>query len=373
MTGRIKNSNDSTLVKPSIDLTVMHNNFKTLSPDEASDHLAGLEIYLQHATDLIAGRLKGEFFDHSDHLIFIREIVKTLQLFLLKNRMMAMSDSSEPALTCSIDPSHSGFPVFLRDFRFLAADKARAAAETLHARPDGSLVDDALYYIFQGSYPTEIILEKLLNTYHEKLFHVDIFDEEISFTQDAKRDGDGYYVKEIAYRLNGDDNLPQVYTFCFTVSERMFEKNTSWRQMFQQNVLEGMNTTSDLELGYLANRLGALEAIDLQLIERYTFGPFYSRHTEKGDGMGHLFDAGKPGDGILLFEKQTVHKVGENRRRTWTFFNTKRISNTFSPVLRSPRYALMPHRFIQMAHRSESVFTENIKMFGITEQGELVD
>jgi len=373
MNGRVKNSNYSSLLEPSIDLTLHHNNFKTLKPDEASEHLSCLEAYMKHMVSLISDSRKTEFADCDELLTFTKEIIKTLELFIVKNRIAALAESDEPALSCSIDPSDSGFPIFIRDFRFLANDKERAGSEVKGIKSDDTLVENALYDIFKGTYPTSAILEKLKKNYFETLLTVEIADETIQYTSEKKESGKDYFIKEILCRLNGDDNLPQVYTLYFKVPSETYYKNKTWREKFDQAIKSGLTTVSDLELSYLAKQLGAILEIDLHLIERYTIGPFYSRFTEHDDGVETLFEDSQKEDGMLMFIRHSINKIGENKKRSGIFFKKKRVSNKYSPVIESPRYSLLPHRFIQKAHLETTGLPDNMKMFGITAKGDVVD
>lgn len=373
MNRRIRNSNYSSLLEPSIDLTLHQNNFQKLAPDEASEHLTGLVAYLKHMVLLISDEEKTDFADSGTLLVFLREIRTTLELFILKNRIAGLSDSSESGLSCSIDPSDSGFPIFVRDFRFLANDKTRAKKELKGCKPDDVLVENALYDIFKGIYPSTVILEKLKKNYYDKLRTVDIADEVIQYTAEKKEDGNDYFIKEIICRMNGDDNLPQLYTIYFKITAETNKKNKTWLQRFDNAISTGLTTVKDLELSYLAKQLDQIKEIDLQLIERYTIGPFYSRFTDMYNDFEELFDNSEKTDCILVFTRHSVNKIGENRKRSGLLLRKKRVGNSFSPVIESPRYTILPHRMIQKAHLETTSLPDNLKMFGITAKGDVVD
>jgi len=165
----IKDSSRTTVVDHSIDLRTDFKNVQTLAPQEANVHLATLAGMLTMMVKVISRRLPKDGGNNPDFLNYLKKLSNTLKAFVLKHRLESMKPNSDIRLSCTIDPSDSGFPIFVRDFKFLTTDKENAAEEFKKLPRNERLVDDALFLLFRGHFPKDVILQKLVRNYYKML------------------------------------------------------------------------------------------------------------------------------------------------------------------------------------------------------------
>ena len=135
----IKDSNTTTRADHSISLELNQPNFKTLQPDEAFTHLSLLAKMLDLSYLLVSKRLPKDGGTNPDLLTYLKKLHETLEAIVMKHKLDADKPNSDIRLSCTIDPSDSGFPVVVRDFKFLNTDKEQADAE-LQALPDDAKI-----------------------------------------------------------------------------------------------------------------------------------------------------------------------------------------------------------------------------------------
>jgi hypothetical protein len=307
---------------------------------------------------------------------FLEKISRTLNAFVLKNRLEAMEINSDIRLSCTIDPSDSGFPIFVRDFKFLSTDKQNALQELEEIPDDAHLVDDALFLLFRGHFPKDVVLQKLARNYYSTLLGLDIPAAlSIAPSVHIKHEDDMHYCKKSFERLDDHHNLPRFYTAYLKIPEKTYPK-PDWEQAVEQAINDGFSTITALELGYLAPKIEDIEGVQLEYLERFDIGPFYSPHTENGKAVNALIDS--PDDCIMMFSKSTVVRTGQEARtglserlKSWRSGDTH--VGAFSPAIQSPQYVLMPHRLIQKVHNLDIMLKDHTRMFGVTPKGEIYD
>ena len=371
----IKDSTQTTIVEHSIDLHIDHKNFKTLTPEEARIHLSMLANMLRAMSSVIAHHLPNDGGNNPSFMRYIKKLRATLDAILLKHRLEAAKPNSDIRLSCTIDPTDSGFPVFVRDFKFLVTDKEQTINELQKLPKDDKLVDDALFMLFRGSFPRNVILQKLVRKYYETLDVLTMPEPlRIYPPVHVKEEPPMHYCTLSFERLDDHHNIPRFYTLYLKIPEKTYPYHDEWEEQLKQAVLGGLSTVTNLELRYLARKVEDIEGIQLEYLERFDIGPFYSVYTENSQTVQALIDS--PQDYIMMFNKSTVVRVAEEQRvgfREWFkgWRSGDEFIGNFSPVIASPQYILAPHRLIQKVHNLNITLKEQTKMFGITSTGEM--
>jgi hypothetical protein len=372
----LKDSTKTTVANHSIDLQIEQQNFKTLNPDDARIHLDRLAFMLTMIAKVMMKRLPDDGGNNLELQTFLRKLSDMLDTFVLKNRLEAMKPNSDIRLSCTIDPTDSGFPVIVRDFRFLMTDQEHAAEALRKLPEDQRLVDDALFLLFRGHFPKETVLQKLTRNYYKTLQDVTMPERlKIFPITHIKEEDRMHYCKKSFERLDDHYNLPRFYTTYLKVPSKTYPK-TDWEPEIDNAISEGLSTVTALELGYLAKKIEVIEGVQLEFLERFDIGPFYSPHTENSETVQRLLESDD--DCIMMFSKSMVVRTGEESRaglserlRGWRSGDTH--LGEFSPAIESPQYILMPHRLIQKVHNLDIKLKEHTKMFGVTHVGEIYD
>lgn len=373
----LKDSSQTTIVEHDIDLRVEHKNLKTLTPEDARAHLSMLADMLRAMSRVIGQKLPNDGGQNPSFMRYIKKLRHTLDAILLKHRLEASKPNSDIRLSCTIDPTDSGFPIFVRDFKFLVSDKEQTIRELQQLPKDEKLVDDALFMLFRGSFPRNVILQKLTRSYYETL-DVLTMPEPLRIYPPVhlKEEQQMHYCTLSFERLDDHHNIPRFYTLYLKIPEKTYPYSDEWEEELKQAVLSGLSTVANLELRYLARKVEDIEGVQLEYLERFDIGPFYSVYTENSPTVQALIDA--PQDYIMMFNKSTVFRVDEEQRagfREWfrAWRSGDEFIGNFSPVIASPQYILMPHRLIQKVHNLNISLKEQTKMFGITSTGEIYE
>jgi hypothetical protein len=357
-------------------MRVNQNNFKVLEPDAARGHLDRLAFMLTMVSDIMQKRLPRDGGSNTELHEFLKKVSDTLNAFVLKNRLEAMKANSDIRLSCTIDPSDSGFPIFVRDFKFLTTDKQNTLQELEKLPDDAHLVDDALFLLFRGHFPKDVVFQKLARNYYTTLSELDMPEHlSIGSSVHLKHEDRMHYCKKSFERLDDHHNLPRFYTAYLKIPEKTYPK-PDWEPAIDQAIREGFSTVTALELGYLAPKIEVIEGVQLEYLERFDIGPFYSMHTENGEAVSSLIDS--PDDCIMMFNKSTIVRTGQEERaglkerlKGWRSGDTH--LGEFSPPIESPLYILMPHRLIQKVHNLDIKLKDRTRMFGVTPEGEIYD
>jgi len=183
------------------------------------------------------------------------------------------------------------------------------------------------------------------------------------------------YCTQSFERLDDHHNLPRFYTLYLKIPSKTYP-NAQWQTAVKQAIVEGLSTVTDLELKFLAQKVENIEGVQLEYLERFDVGPFYSVHTDNSQTVRTLIDV--ESDCIMMFSKATVVRTGEEERtglreRIKGWRSGDEHTGRFSPVLNSPQYILMSHRLIQKVHNLNITLKEHTKMYGITRTGEIYE
>lgn len=373
---QIKDSSRTTVADHSIDLQVNQKNFKTLEPEDARTHLSMLARMLTLTVQMVAKKLPKDGGNNPDLLHYLKKLWKTLDAIVIKHKLEAAKPNSDIRLSCTIDPSDSGFPVMVRDFKFLNTDKEGAAQELNQLPEDDKLVDDALYLLFRGHFPKNVILQKLTRNYYTTLTKLMMPQPlDIYPINQIKEDNRINYCIQAFERLDDHSNIPRFYTLYLRIPSKTFP-HPEWKDGLRQSIKSGLSTVTNLELGYLAKKIEEIEGVQVEYIERFDIGPFYSKYTENGAAVRALIDAEQ--DCIMMFSKSSLIRTGEEEReglreRFKGWRSGDEHIGQFSPVINSPQYILMPHRLIQKVHNLNITLKDHTKMYGVTNTGEIYE
>ena len=372
----IKDNSKATVAEHSIDLRVNQKNFQTLTPEEARAHLELLSKMLGMTSQVVAEKLPADGGNNPDFLKYLEKLTNTLEAFILKNRLESNKPNSDIRLSCTIDPSDSGFPIFVRDFKFLSTDQQKAQEELQHVPENDKLIDDALFMLFRGHFPKNVILQKLTRNYYATLSKLSMPEAlKIYPPIHIKTDERVNYCTQSFERLDDHSNIPRFYTLYLKIPSKTYPKE-EWKDEIMRMIPEGLSTVTNLELGYLAKKIEEIEGVQLECIERFDIGPFYSIYTENSETVSTLIDSNS--DCIMMFSKSTVVRIGEEartgfRERFKGWRSGDEYTGNFSPVINSPQYILMPHRLIQKVHNLNITLKEHTNMYGITSTGEIYE
>ena len=372
----IKDSTKTTIVDHAIDMRVNQQNFKTLTPENARVHLGQLATMLGLTYDVCVQKLPKDAGQNQDFLAYLQQLALTLDAIGFKHELEAINPNRDIQLACTIDPSDSGFPIFVRDFKFLASDQANAAAQLASMPDDRKLVDDALYLLFRGLFPKNVVTQKLMRQYYRTLLALTLPETlRIHPVKEAQERDGLHYCTQSVERLDEHHNLPRFYTFYLRIPEKTYPR-PEWQDELRRALAGGFSTVTALELGYLAQQVEALEGIQLECVERFDIGPFYSAFTENGPAVSTLIEAAN--DNIMMFSKTMVVRTGEiervGLRERWLGWTSgDEAVGQFSPPIASPQYILMSHRLIQKVHNLNINLKDHTKMFGITSKGEIYE
>lgn len=359
----------------SIDLRVSDKNLLGLSAADAKIHLEMLGEMLFTMRRVLETKLTGEGGSNKEYLDYIYRLYLTVEAVFLKNRLESERHADDVRIKSAIDPTDSGFPVFVRDLKFLTTDIERAESVLAKMPEDKRLVDDALFLIFRGLFPKDVILQKLEKEYYSAIQKL-TFPERLKIHPHSivRVDKDAMYCMQSFERLDDHSNIPRFYTIYFRVPSKSFNSD-EWKREMKTAIPEGLSTVTNLELGFLAKEVEEIEGVQVEYIERFDVGPFFNRFTENTGAVGALIESDD--DYLMTFRKYSIVRSTETKRegfRNWWkgLMSGDDTIGEFSPAIASPLYCLMPHRLVQRAHARELPVT-NIKMFGITSSGDIYE
>ena len=372
----IKDSTQSSVTDHRIDLTVSEKNLRALTADETLMHLDMLAQMLTMTRKMVAEKLPREGGNNKELLNYLDKLDQTLDAIVLKNRLEAEKPNNDIRIPCSIDPSDSGFPIFVRDFKFLNTDKEAASQQLSGLPDDAQMVDDALFMLFRGHFPKNVILDKMTGEYYGTLRKLSLPEPLSIYPEtlvESREQGMNYCIQSFE-RLDEHSNIPRFYTLYLKIPAVSYKKH-EWRRQMLAAITQGISTVTNLELAYLAKEIEAVEGVQVECIERYDIGPFYNKFTNNQDMPATLVESDE--DCMILFRKHSVIRTGQKKRegfRNWWkgLSSGDRHLGEFSPMIASPQYILMPHRMAQRAY-SRNLFMKNAKMYGITAQGDIND
>ncbi len=361
------------------DLTGDRHGFHRLEDRAAYEHLTSLSAHLRLLATFLTEKMPKEGGANVDLRNYIDRFASTLDVVVLKHRLDGNSINADIKMDCAIDGSDSGFPLFVRDFPLIEKDKEDAEAELGKLPEYQEIIDGALFAMFRNVFPDEQIMQKLRRDYYGALAELE-FPQPIEsqrLLQGPEEGGMRFYRKSVA-RLDREHNIPRFYTVYFRVPEASFERKDQWRSELLGTLHAGLELLADVELAQLAKAVDMIAGIHLDQIERYDIGPFYGPHTVNSGPVGELLANGDADSSMMMFRRHAVQRMGEREmegiRAWWRGRRTgDRHAGIFSPVVVSPQHVLLPHRLIQKAYSARIDFGRNVKMYGITMDGEISD
>jgi hypothetical protein len=350
---------------------------KTLSPDETLEHLEMILRPLRMLPRFVYEKLPQDGGENTPLREYMIRVADTIEAIGMKTRM-ELELPRDTHFPCMIDPSASGYPLFARDLRMMVTDKNQAVERLSAMRTDSILVEDAIHAIMRGKFPADAVYEKLRREYFGHL-------QELAMPEPVRLHAPTFVKEQGAFshwtmsaeRLDDHHNIPRFYTLSYKIPNRSVN-NPAVHSAFNERVERSFTVSTDLELQLMAGEVESIEGIQLQAIERYDLGPLFNRFTNNSPEVQRLLDAGRKDDTIMVYKKQTVHRRGETPKqglmdRLNAFLSGDHSDGIFSPVVSSPYYALMPRRLIEKVHHLDIDLGQNVRMYGITSTGDLVD
>ena len=373
---QIKDSAKTTLADHSISLQVAQQNFKTLNSADARAHLTMLAQMLRLMFQTITKKLPKDGGNNIDYLNYLKKLIATIEVIVTKHQLEAARPNSDVQLSCTIDPTDSGFPIAVRDFTFLNNDKQQAVEQLERLPGDEKLVEDALYLIFRGLFPKDVVQQKLARNYYDTLSRLELPQTlQIHPYTHIKQDEAMNFCTVSFERLDEHHNLPRFYTLYLRIPSKSYLRE-EWQIELEEAIRTGISTVSNLELTTLAEKIEAIFGVQLEYLERFDVGPFYSKYTENGAAVTSLIEADD--DCLMMFSKASVVRMGEEghaglKDKFLGWRTGDENVGQFSPAINSPQYILMPHRLIQKVHNLNITLKDHTKMFGVTSKGEIYE
>ena len=366
----------TTLDKQEVNLEIGEN-FATLDEKCTQTHLATLSKMLRFLPRLVYDQMPDAGGGNPYLQEYMLRVANTIDALATKNRLeVAMLDEAVRSY-CAIDPTESGFPVIVRDFHLLENDKEKAA-EMLKSLPtDEKLVRDALFTLFRGVYPEDVVLRKLQRDYFQMLKDTELAEPLKSYAEVyVKKTGTAHFLKKSLERLDENNNLPRFYTVYFNVTPHIYN-SADWRNELESRIISGLSSVSAYELPTMAKKIEDIDGITLQMLERFDIGPFYNKNTTNPEAIDTLLDQAHESNGILAFRRYFVQRMDETAKqglikRFKGYISGDMYSGIFSPVIQSPKFMLMPQRLIQRAYNLSPDFKDEVKLFGITAGGDFL-
>lgn len=374
MAGKLVSSTQTTVDNATLDLSIKKSTLKKLDGNDAGRHLAMLSSALTRLEALVKEKLTAAESRNRNLLLYLQKLSAMLAILNAKDILDTLV-SGELKNSLAIHPTDSGFPLFIRDLGYLAKDQSKAESQLATIPADEELVDAALFSLFRGQFPQDTINRKYARIYWEGLNKAEIpaslkiLDEMLI----EKRNSSGYYCKAVE-RLDETGNLPLLYSIYFRVPEGF--GGADWKMELPEAIRSGLGTAISIELPYLARQIEAIDGVMLDMLDRYTIGPFYNRFTENSGAIADLIT--EEDDYIMMIQKNTVLRVAEQKhkgllRSIAGLISGDRTLGVFAPTLASVRHVLMPYRMLQKALNKNIPLGENVKLYGFTKEGGIID
>ncbi len=375
---RIKDRQGRSIVAPPRTLATDVGTARELSPRTTAEHLQMLGQALRILPRLLCDKLPQDGGRNPELQEYLYRLAGTMDVLALKHRTLENDANRDVQFPLAIQATHSGFPLFTRDLTFLENEKAKVEQELADIPPDVVLVQNALYALFADRFPTEVVAQKLQRNYLEQLGQLDLPQplRVCKAVRAKKRDGFALYEQSVE-RLDDTENIPKLYTIYFRIPEASSRLTQLFAEL-DRRTEESLGGVSQLELTLLADRLEAIDGIQVEGIDRYDIGPFFNLFTQNPKPVQQLLADSRPGDALLTYRKLAVQRVDQKPRaglgavlKAW--FTGDDATGEFGPAVSSPNYVLMPHRLIQRVHDEGIDLGRNVRMYGMTHRGDLVD
>jgi hypothetical protein len=377
-TRSIIDSSKISIERPKIDLTVTPNKVKSLDLETANLHYSTLAKMLGLTSRLVYEKLPKDGGGNNQFQQYLLRLGETLEVLVLKNMVDAGSPNLGVSLAPTINPVESGYPLFVRDIYFLKKDKERSGIVLDKLPGNKELVDGALFSLFRGFFPRDLIKNKIKRNYNEELHKLDLPAELKIYPEIRGTAEDGSYIyKKSVERFDDHQNIPRFYTVYIKIPSRSYGVDHIMFEL-QDALASGLSVTANFELNNLARKIESINGMQLQMIERFDVGPFYNRNTDNSKIVQALLDQGDDTDSVMTFQRQSVIRIEEKRKEgvvDWFkgLLSGDNSTGVFSPQLSSPVYAIMPHRLIQKLHSFQLSLGNYVRMYGVTNDGGLTD
>lgn len=367
-----------TIDRGSIELQMEQDNFLKLDQKATQNHLGTLSAMLRNLSMLVYEKIPSAKGDNPSFEKYLYRLADTIDILVMRSHLEAnRSNGLELTSQCIIDPTESGFPLTIRDFRTLDKDKEDAAEALKRLPTDPQLVRDAIFSLCRGFYPQDAIMQKLERNFYQKVGSTDIVVplkvySDTFIKKDEKNNG--HLMKKSAEKLDSDNNLPRFYTLYFEVTNQVCEQ-LDWHAELEKRVKDVLSSGSTFELPTMAKHVEDIDGVILQLIERFDVGPFYSKATLNEGAIAELLEKdANEFDAILSFRRYLIQRMDEQKKsgivnKVKGLLSGDMYTGMFSEVIKSPKYMLMPHRLIQKAYNQRLDFKDEVKLYGITTGG----
>jgi len=268
-----------------------------------------------------------------------------------------------------------------RDLQILRREKEKAGAELGRLRSESELVEDAISMMAHGIFPAQPIETMQFRDFYNMLKGMTV-PESLRFYDAKYLRNDArmrYYWKSFQY-LDEDRNIPRFFTLYLTVP-RQTAYGSFLEQQVEEAVGNGLGGVQALELEKVASNVDAINGVQVQMAERYDIGPFWNRFTDNPGQIQQLLNeatGSRPEDSIIAYRKLTIVREREvpltGIKSMWkALWSGDWHKGTFSSVVSSPDYLLMPHRLIQKAYNLNIKLGNNVRTYGIKTDGGILD
>lgn len=379
--GRLKDQASLSILRPTPSTAIQLNNVQKLPLADVGEHLGMLGKSVSSLSRLLYERLPEAGGDDNELQDYLLRLGTSLTAITMKGEMDALSPSPDTAMPITIDPTDSGFPVVSREYTLLLKDKERALAELAGIPDDSDLVKDAVLDIFRSRFPTKQRQLMVARAYYQALSEIELPEDMYAHPlRLLKTDNDGsQFGRKCFERLDDRNNLPRFYTFFLRICKTgPLMEHEDLEGTIDKTIAANVSSVMDSELTGLANAVDAIDGVQVQQVHRYDIGPFFNRFTENKEPISTIFEKGRADDSVLLYRKVTVTRMGEKpkqgmRNKFLAFMSGDHTIGQFSPSISSPDYAILPHRLIQRVHHLDINIGPNVKMYGTTSDGGILD
>jgi hypothetical protein len=319
----------------------------------------------------------GSMADRDGLQEYLLRLGKTMNAFILRDKVNALQGAvAQLQPEMAIDPENSGFPISIRDMLYIRKDKENIE-QRLEAIPeDDDLIQTAIFSIYNRTFPTEVIKQKLEKKYLSMLSGIDI-PAQLSLGENlyVKEDKGGNIFKKVVERYD-DGNIPRYYTIFFKVPTKSL-KSIEWRPELEAVITNSLSGATSHELPFMAEKIEKIEGVQLKMIERVDIGPFYNKFTNNKEDMVKLLEDATDAEGVLSFTKYYIARTNNadipvtGLANKWNaMFTGDDVIGQFDPVIASPPYMIMPFRLAQKVKSQKLILGEQAQIYGITTSGD---
>lgn len=376
----IQDSSQMSIARPPPLTTVAGKNFKTLDQEDTLAYLQQFMGMLKNVQIMFSQHIIPDYASHqslSDFAGTLIDISRAIYSHFERGLFLKSN-----GLDLAIDPTDSGWPLFVRDFHFL--NKAREklvigkTGQPYSLPDDQHLIDDAIFSLFRGVFPVEVIEKKMTKNLNLRLMKLPEL-KELRFlgAKLIREFSDAFYYQVCVQRLEESYNIPRFYTLHIKTFKPLGETPELFSAL-KRAFENGIGTPVSLELKHIAKNIEHIDGICVEMIQRVDIGPYYSRFTMNESVIKELLDKGNPEDSIFSFKVFTIQRMKESKvagmvNSVKAYLSGDWFRGEFSKIMVSPTYYILPHRLIQKVHYLDLQLDTHTRMFGVNPKGELVE